>query len=237
MTVKLRAVAPLFFVSGGVALGCESAYFRGMAVLFGASHQATGALLAAFMGGLALGSELGARVSDRGRAPMLGYALAEAIVGGYALASSRIFAHAYDAGAGVGVLARVGLAFAILALPTVAMGATLPLLAAAVVRSRAALRTGVGVLYTVNLAGGVVGAIATGFLALPALGLRATTEVLGGVGLAVAIGAAGPRRARWFRLLRRGALPERRADRGDCSGAAGQTPRSRTRSLRGSPRG
>ena len=62
-------VRVLFFVSGGVALGCEAAYFRGLAVLFGVSHQATGALLAAFMGGLAIGSELGARVADRLRAP------------------------------------------------------------------------------------------------------------------------------------------------------------------------
>ncbi len=189
MSLKLRVVAPLFFVSGGVALGCEAAYFRGLAVLFGVSHQATGALLAAFMGGLALGSELGARVADRLRAPILGYALAEAVVGGYALVSQGLFAHAYDAGAGVGVVARVALAFALLALPTVAMGATLPLLAAAAVRSRSDLRTDVGALYSVNLAGGVVGAIATGFVALPHLGLRGTTHTLGGLGIAVALAA------------------------------------------------
>ena len=191
----LAKVAPLFFVSGGVALGCEAAYFRGLAVLFGVSHQATGALLGAFMGGLALGSELGARVADRLRAPLLGYAVAEAIVGGYALASPWIFARAYAAGAGVGEVARVGLAFAILALPTVAMGATLPLLAATVVRSREAMRRGVGALYTVNLAGGVAGALGTGFVALPALGLRATVEALGAGGLVVALAAAALGRA------------------------------------------
>jgi spermidine synthase len=183
----LAVAAPLFFVSGGVALGCEAAYFRGLAVLFGVSHQATGALLAAFMGGLALGSELGARVADRLRAPMLGYAVAEAIVGGYALASHGVFERVYGAGASVGLLGRIGLAFAILALPTVAMGATLPLLAATVVRARDAFREGVGALYTVNLAGGVAGALVTGFVALPQLGLRATTQTLGAVGLAVAL--------------------------------------------------
>jgi spermidine synthase len=187
---RLAVVAPLFLVSGGVALGCEAAYFRGLAVLFGVSHQATGALLGAFMAGLALGSAIGAKVADRLRAPMLGYALAEGVVGLYALASPRIFAHAYDAGAGAGAVARVALAFVILALPTVAMGATLPLLAATVVPSRDALREGVGALYTVNLVGGVIGALATGFVALPALGLSATVETLGVVGIGVAFAAA-----------------------------------------------
>ncbi len=195
MTVSLRAVAPLFFVSGAVALGCESAYFRGLAVLFGASHQATGALLAAFMGGLAIGSELGARVADRLRAAVRGYALAEGIVGAYALVAPPVFDHAYAAGAHVGTAERVSLAFAILAVPTVAMGATLPLLAAAVVRSRDAFRRDVGALYTVNLAGGVVGALVTGFVLLPHLGLSRSLAALGVVGLLVAAGAFAVARA------------------------------------------
>ena len=187
--LRLRAVAPLFFVSGAVALGCETAYFRGLGVIFGASHQATGALLAAFMAGLAVGSEIGARIADRVRAPVLGYAIAEGIVGLYALVAPAIFARTYVAAAGVTSITRVALAFAILALPTAAMGATLPLLAAAVVRSREALRSGIAALYTVNLAGGVIGALVTGFTFLPRLGLRGTTLVLGGAALAVSIAA------------------------------------------------
>jgi spermidine synthase len=185
----LRAVAPLFFVSGAVALGCEAAYFRGLALLFGASHEAAGALLGAFMGGLALGSEAGARVADRMRRPLVGYAIAESVVGVYAFVAPRAFAHAEDAAARVGVAGRVGLAFVVLALPTIAMGATLPLLAAAVVRSRAALREGVGALYTVNLAGGAAGALGCGFVALPRLGLRATLMWLGTVAILVALSA------------------------------------------------
>ncbi len=194
---SLAVAAPLFVASGCVALGCEAAYFRGLDVLFGVSHQATGALLAAFMGGLALGSELGARLADRLRAPLVAYAVAEAVVGSYALLSPTLFGWAYDAGAGVGSVARVALAFAILALPTVAMGATLPLLAASVIASRGGLRAGIGALYTANLAGGVAGALFTGFVALPSLGLRGTVRLLGVAGLAVAFGAtAAARRTR-----------------------------------------
>jgi spermidine synthase len=194
--LPLRAVAPLFFLSGAVALGCEAAYFRGLALLFGASHEAAGALLAAFMGGIALGSEIGARVADRLRAPALGYAIAEAIVGAYAFVAPHVFAQAYEAAAHVGVVGRVGLAFVVLAAPTVAMGATLPLLAAAVVRSRAALREGVGALYTVNLAGGAVGAVVCGFVLLPRFGLRGTLVGLGVVAIGVAASAFAIGRAR-----------------------------------------
>jgi len=138
------------------------------------------------MGGLALGSEVGARVADRLRAPVVGYAIAEGVAGIYAFVAPRVFDRAYQAAAHVGVVGRVGLAFAVLAAPTIAMGATLPLLAAAVVRSRAALRKGVGALYTVNLAGGAVGALGCGFALLPWLGLRATLVALGSVALLVA---------------------------------------------------
>jgi spermidine synthase len=184
-----RYLLLLFFLSGAVALGCEAAYFRALALLFGASHEAAGALLAAFMGGLALGSELGARVADRLPAPAMGYAMAEALVGGYAFVAPRLFERAQLAAAQVGVFGRVGLAFALLAVPTIAMGATLPLLSATVVRTRDALRAGVGELYTVNLAGGAVGALYCGFRVLPRLGLRATLVSLGAVALLIAVGA------------------------------------------------
>lgn len=182
----LPRVAPLFFLSGAVALGCETAYFRSLGLLFGASYQVTGTLLGVFMGGLALGSELGARLASRATHPVRLYAAAEAVVGLYAIASTALFADAYEAAGASGTVARVALAFALLALPTIAMGVTLPLLAAAVVPARAELRRGLAVLYSVNLAGGVAGALVVGFVALPSRGLHATTFGLGVVALVVA---------------------------------------------------
>jgi hypothetical protein len=182
----LRAILPLFFLSGAVALGCETVYFRWLGLLFGAAHEVTGALLASFMAGLALGSELGARVADRSRSALRLYAAAEAVVGAYALASVLLFPRAYELAATTSTPVRLILAFALLALPTMAMGATLPLLAAAVVPSRAALRGGVAALYATNLAGGVVGALVAGFILLPRAGLHASTQALGAAALLVA---------------------------------------------------
>jgi spermidine synthase len=135
-------------------------------------------------------------VADRLRAPARAYAVAEVVVGAYAIVAPWIFDHAYPLGAATSPLGRVALAFALLAAPTAAMGATLPLLTAATVTSRGGLRRGVGALYTVNLAGGVAGALMGGFVLLPRLGLRGTTLVLGCSAITVAAGAIAASRSR-----------------------------------------
>ncbi len=183
-------MVPLFIASGIVALGCEAAWFRALGLLFGASLPATGALLAAFMAGLALGSELAARRADGLRRPLLAYALAEALVGLWALGAPALYARLPAAAAGTGPAGRLAFAFALLALPTTAMGATLPLLAAAVVPDRAGLRQGIARLYSVNLGGAVVGVLLGGYVLLPRLGLAGTSRALGALGLAVALAAA-----------------------------------------------
>ena len=78
-------------------------------------------------------------------------------------------------------------------------GQRCPLLAAAVVRSRSALRSGVGALYTVNLAGGVLGALGVRLRRAAVAGAsRGTLAVLGGTAILVA-SACGPFALAWTR--------------------------------------
>lgn len=179
----------MFAVSGAVALGCEAAWLRSLTMLFGASLPATGTVLAAFMAGLALGAELGARLADRVARPVRWYAAAEASVGVWAIASPTLFSHVTSA-ATLGPVARLGAAFALLAVPTVAMGTTLPLLVAATATSRATLARDLSRLYAINLVGAVVGTLVTGFVLLPRLGIAHTLDVLGAAALCVASVAA-----------------------------------------------
>src|SRR5205807_9522126 len=58
--------------------------------------------------------------------------------------------------------------------PTTLMGATLPLLAAALLRRHGPTSTSITKLYTRNLLGAICGCIAAGFLLLPSLGIRGT---------------------------------------------------------------
>ena len=94
-------------------------------------------------------------------------------------------------------------AFAALALPTTLMGATLPMLARYAVTEEAQIGRRIGMLYAINTAGAVVGALLTAFMLLPELGLRHTIWFAAGLnGLvfllaaALAQSTAAPRPAR-----------------------------------------
>ncbi len=74
------------------------------------------------------------------------------------------------------------------ALPAVAMGATFPLVARWYVPAARAATRDAGALYAANTIGAALGALATGFLLLPTLGLRGTTWV--GVAMNVVVAGA-----------------------------------------------
>ncbi len=61
--------------------------------------------------------------------------------------------------------------------PTMAMGATLPLLTRHAVRNESEVGNRVGLLYTINTLGAVFGILTAAFLLLPAWGMYATMLV------------------------------------------------------------
>src|SRR3972149_6027810 len=82
----------LFFLSGITGLVYEIAWTRILTLVFGHTVHAVSTVLAAFMGGLALGSYLFGRLADRVRRPLVLYAILELGVGLYALAVPSLFA-------------------------------------------------------------------------------------------------------------------------------------------------
>src|ERR1700752_1699757 len=75
-----------FFLSGLAALIYETAWTREFAFVFGTSELAVVAVLAAYMGGLALGAALAARWAPRIRRPVLAYGLLELGIALWAIA-------------------------------------------------------------------------------------------------------------------------------------------------------
>ncbi len=177
-----------FFLSGFAALLYETAWAREFAFVFGTSEFAVVSVLAAYMGGLAAGAAVAARLVSRIRRPVLAYGLLELGIALSALAvPSGIRAAVWlqtaiaggqaappDEARVAGSFFYAACSFAILMIPTGLMGATLPLLARYAVRRENQIGQRVGVLYSVNTVGAVVGAAATGFVILPLLGLRMT---------------------------------------------------------------
>ncbi len=81
--------------------------------------------------------------------------------------------------------------FAVLLVPTMLMGATFPLLTAALTPSLRRLGSRVGTLYAVNTLGAVVGVLLTTFVVVPLVGFKLGMVIAGCLNLAVALVALG----------------------------------------------
>ena len=190
-TAILLGVIACFILSGFAALLYQTAWMRQFSLVFGTSELAVAAVLAAYMGGLALGASIAAHYINRVRRPVLFYGLLE---GGIALAALavplllKLASLAYIAafgdqpepvdasGLGQSFFYFV-MAFIVLAIPTTFMGATLPLLTKYVVKSKEQIGSRVGLLYATNTLGAIGGTVVAGFLLLPLLGLNGTVYV------------------------------------------------------------
>ncbi len=219
--LRCAPVAPLlflcFFLSGACGLVFELVWTRELELVFGSTALAISTVLAVFMGGLALGAVVAGRWADRLRDPVRAYAFAEAGVGTYALlvplllklypSVNAFLYHAVGDHFVVLSLLRFVATAILLIVPTTLMGATLPLLARAVVgrpRDFDLLGVKVGSLYAANTFGAVAGTFLAGFVLLPAIGVRATNVAAAATNLMLAV-----------TILAGGRLAARRAARRD----------------------
>jgi spermidine synthase len=202
---QLSVLTLCFVLSGFAALVYQTAWTRQFALVFGTSELAVATVLAAYMGGLALGAWLVERWLPRLNRPVLTYAALELGIGACALLlvpalllGSDLLLRALFGGqpappdsAQVGTsLFYLASAFVALALPTTLMGATLPLLARHAVHSEQQIGRRIGALYASNTAGAVAGALAAAFWLLPNLGLSRTVWVGAAINFMVFLMAA-----------------------------------------------
>ena len=195
----LAAVALCFLLSGFAALLYQAAWLKKLAIVFGTSDIAVATVLAAYMAGLAAGAAVAARYAYRVTRPILVYGVLEAIIGVSAvmvpffLDGAQTLLVAIYGGqpepAAAGILGQnlyyLAATFLILAIPTAAMGATLPLLSRYAVNEDRQVGPRIGLLYGINTAGAVVGALTAGFVLLPYTGLTATLVFGAAVNLVV----------------------------------------------------
>jgi spermidine synthase len=173
-----------FILSGATGLIYEVLWARMLGLVFGATTLAVSTVLAAFMGGLALGSALAGKFAPRIKRPFYAYGLLEIGIAIYAMLVPWLFSlvdniyaliwQQFHPGFFAFSVWRFVLSSAMLLVPTTMMGATLPVLSAALMRTRTFKSTSVTSLYTCNLLGAIFGTLAAGFFLLPNLGVRAT---------------------------------------------------------------
>lgn len=176
----------LFFCSGATALVYEVVWSKYLALVFGSTVYAQTVVLAVFMGGLALGNRIFGRRADLLKQPLATYGYVEMAIGVYAFFFD--FLHGLGdkvfVAVGTGMLEKTFLlllwkgvvATALLLLPTVLMGGTLPLVAAWLQRSQSDASRVSARFYSINSLGAVTGSLLAGFFLVQGLGLVATLQ-------------------------------------------------------------
>jgi spermidine synthase len=177
-------VAAAFFLSGAAALIYQVTWQRLLALHSGVGIYSVAMIVAAFMVGLGLGSHVGGVLSVRlpPRTALLAFAALELAIGLFGLASGRLY---YDwlylrAGGLYATPWRAAiLHFVSLALPTILMGMSLPLLVRAMVRDTPHAARTIGLLYGANVLGACAGALVTPWVLVRLYGIREALLVAG----------------------------------------------------------
>lgn len=202
MSITLSFV---FLLSGIAGLVFETLWFRMAGLTFGNSVIASSLVLSSFMAGLAVGNALAARRGSRIGRPILAYALLECVVGltglGLVLLFPRlpallapVWRPLLDAPLPLNLI-RFGLGFLLLAIPTTAMGITLPLMVKALNEHRPDFGSALGRLYGVNTIGAMGGAVLGEWLLIPRLGVLGSAGAAAMLNFAAALGALALERA------------------------------------------
>jgi spermidine synthase len=193
------ALAILFILSGAAGLIYESVWARYISLLVGHSAYAQVIVLVIFLGGMAIGSLVVGRWSERIRSPLMWYAIVEVAIALIAIVFHPLFVTATGAayehvlpklGAGFPVTAATWTLAALLILPqSILLGATFPLMTAGALR-RYPRGTGasIGILYFANSFGAAAGALVGGFALVGSFGLPGTLVAAAILNFVVAIG-------------------------------------------------
>jgi predicted membrane-bound spermidine synthase len=168
----------LFFLSGFPALIYQIVWQRALFAIYGVNIESVTVVVSAFMLGLGLGSLIGGRIAKNRAAPLLllfgGAELGTAL---YGIASLPLFHWVARFTAGSPAFETAILSFALVMIPTVLMGATLPLLVAQLVNLSGNVGRSVGVLYFANTLGSAVACFLAGLVIMRRLGMSGSVEL------------------------------------------------------------
>jgi spermidine synthase len=150
-------LSALFLCSGMPALIYQVVWQRVLFSIYGVNAESVAVVVSAFMLGLGLGSLAGGWLSARfPRNGILIFGLAELGIAIFGLSSLHIFRWAAAHTAGGNLVSVIIFSFGLLLVPTVLMGATLPILVEHLVRRSGRVGASVSQLYFVNTLGSAI---------------------------------------------------------------------------------
>lgn len=171
-----------FFFANISALIYEVAWSRVLGYVFGTSMLAISAVISSFMGGLALGSYLGGRLADSSKSPIRLFAYIQICIGLYGITTIVVFVFKvlsypylfiYQYLNDIFDVALFGLSFIILIVPTSLIGAMFPVFNKVYVKAENPGKE-FGIVYSADTIGAAIGALSSGFVLIPLLGISKT---------------------------------------------------------------
>jgi spermidine synthase len=194
----------VFFLSGAAALIYEISWSRQIGLLFGHTVHAASIVLASYFLGLAIGYWIGGKLLEVNRkiriSPLVGYAVAEVVVAGWAFAipilltiseSSSIVQILSSDSVAWQTTTRAIFSFILLMPATIALGVTLPMMADYFSKGGQAQTdsenpSSVSFAYALNTAGALIGVLLATFYLLINAGVAGSSYVAALVSLACA---------------------------------------------------
>ena len=162
---------PLFLLSGFAAILYQVVWQRTLFAVVGINVEAVTLIVTTFIFGLGLGSLLGGRLSQGTPDQLVRrFASIELAIGAFGLVSLPLMRQVGEWTTSLTPVATGVVTFGVLVIPTLGMGATLPILVAHYVRRSGNVGTSVGGLYFVNTLGSALAALAASYGLMRAFG-------------------------------------------------------------------
>jgi len=181
-------VATAFFLSGAAALIYQVIWQRLLFVVVGVDIESVTIVVSTFMMGLGVGAILGGWLADIfPRRILLVFCLFEAGIAVFGLLSTDFILLLGREFVGLSHASAALLSFLCLLIPTMCMGATLPMLIANAFRRSDNIGISTGSLYFINTAGAALGATLIGFILLYWLDIRESARLAACANLAASL--------------------------------------------------
>jgi spermidine synthase len=188
--MSIAALAGIFFLSGFPALTYQLLWQRSLFTLYGINVEAVAVVVTGFMLGLGFGSLAGGALSTRfSRHQLLLFGVIELCIGAIGLTSLTAIDLVGAATVHLSSSTTAFISLALLLLPTMLMGATLPILVDYLVMQSGNVGRSVGLLYFVNTCGSSVACFVSALWMMGALGMDGSLRVAAGINFLVGGGA------------------------------------------------
>ena len=178
----------IYFISGACSLIYEVIWRRLLKLILGNTTYATSITVAVFLGGLALGAFLIRNRVDKTKINKLKlYGIIEIIISCYTLLTPlllnnldyfyKFIYRAYAPSSSTILFLQIIFSVVVLLIPTILMGFTLPILTSWIASKKEYLSSTVGIIYSFNTFGALLGAFISGFYLIRLTGVYETLYI------------------------------------------------------------